>query len=340
MAPTSDRLWKMLPGSRSATEYAQTARQAEQDGLEGVFSIQLSSNPWVPLAAAAVSTERLRLATGIALTFTRSPLETAFAALDLDHLSEGRFTLGLGTSVRWWHEELYDVAFDRPVARLAEAVRIIRTVTSGEAKRVGRFDGEFWQMDFTNLAMRAPLRPSLPIWVAALRTPLVRVAGQLADGLIGHPSWSVRWALEQIEGPYAEAVRSSGRDRRDVEVNLWQVVAPNDDVAQSVRDAKAHVSFYAAIEQYRPYFAAHGFEAEARALTEGTAAKRRDLADLVPDEMARTFVVCGTPGEVADQLRPLWQAADSLCLQAPPVRGDARKAYDQAIAELAGNAAS
>ena len=110
-----------------------------------------------------MNTSELRLATGIALALTRSPLETAFAALDLDHLSGGRFTLGLGTSVRWWHEDLFGVPYDRPVARLAEAVRIIRLVLSGQAKASGRFDGEFWQLDFSRLAMKPPVRPSLPV---------------------------------------------------------------------------------------------------------------------------------------------------------------------------------
>ena len=324
----------MLPASASAADTAGAARRAEEQGLEGVFSIQLASNPWVPLGAAAVPTSSLRLATGIALAFTRSPFETALAALDLDHLCQGRFTLGLGSSVRSWHEELYGVAYDRPVARLAEATRIIKAVVSGRARELGRFEGEFWRVDFTRLAMKPPLRPDLPVWVAALRTPLVRLAGEEADGLIGHPSWSVNWALDQLRGPYADAVAASGRSRTDVEVNLWQVVAPNPDAAESVQDAKRHVAFYGAIAQYEPYFAAHGFGEVARRLQAATVARERGVADLVPDEMARTFVVCGTPGEVARQLEPLWAAADSMCLQPPPVGGEARAAYEARIAEL------
>jgi alkanesulfonate monooxygenase SsuD/methylene tetrahydromethanopterin reductase-like flavin-dependent oxidoreductase (luciferase family) len=327
------RYWMMLPASRSAAETAEAARRAEEQGLEGVFSIQLASNPWIPLGAAAVPTTSLRLATGIALTFTRSPLETAFAALDLDHLSQGRFTLGLGSSVRWWHEQLYGVAYDRPVARLAEATRIIKAVVSGRARQMGRFDGEFWQLDLSRLTHKPALRPDLPVWVAALRTPLVRVAGRDADGLIGHPSWSVDWALEQVKGPYAEAVAASGRRREQVEVNLWQVVAPNPDVTESVHDAKRHVATYASIGQYEPYFAAHGFGAEARQLQEAATKGDPRIAEIVPDEMARTFVVCGTPGVVARQLEPLWDVADSICLQAPPLRADARAAYEQRIAE-------
>ncbi len=325
--------WTMLPPSRSAAKYAQLAREAEERGLAGVFSIQLGSNPWVPLGAVAATTSRIRLATGIALAFTRSPVETALAALDLDHLSEGRFTLGLGTGVASVHQDHYGSAYGQPVARMAEAVQIIRLVLSGEARKRGRFDGKFWQLDFSRLALAKPLRPSLPVWVAALREPLVRVAGAHADGLIGHPSWSLRWAMQQVRGPYAEALRASRRERRRVEVNLWQVVAPNPDVQESVRDAKAHVALYGAIAQYESYFAAHGFGETARALAAGAAAGRRDLADLVPDEMARSFVVCGTPGDVARQLEPLREIADSLTLQPPPVAGDARRGYEQRIAE-------
>jgi probable F420-dependent oxidoreductase len=327
------RYWSMLPPSRSAAKYAQLAHEAEARGLEGVFSIQLASNPWVPLGAIAASSSRLRLATGIALAFTRSPFETALAALDLDQLSEGRFTLGLGTGVASAHAEHYGSDYAQPVARMAETVRVIKLVLSGEARKHGRFDGKFFQLDFSRLALAKPLRTNLPVWVAALREPLVRVAGAHADGLIGHPSWSLRWAREQVLGPYAETLRASGRERNQVEINLWQVVAPNPDARESVRDAKAHVALYGSIAQYEPYFAAHGFGDVARALAAGVASGRRDLTDLVPDEMARSFVVCGTPGEVAKQLEPLQEIADSLCLQPPPVAGDARRAYEQRIAE-------
>ena len=327
------KFWAMLPPSRSAARTVQAATDAEAAGLEGVFSIQLGSSPWVPAAAVAASTSTLRIGTGIALGLARPPYETAVAALDLDHLTEGRFTLGLGTSTRMIHEEHLGVPYDPPVARLAEAVRIIRLITSGEARRARRFDGDFWQLDFSRMALAKPFRPRLPIWVAALRTPLVRVAGELADGLVGHPSWSVDWALQQINGPYAGALAASGRTRGDVEINLWHVVAPNPDIAESVNDAKRHVALYGSIAQYQPYFAANGFGAEASRLAEAATAGERDLTALVPDEMARTFVVCGTPAEVASQLAPLWDVADSLCLQPPPVPGEQRRAYDARIAE-------
>jgi alkanesulfonate monooxygenase SsuD/methylene tetrahydromethanopterin reductase-like flavin-dependent oxidoreductase (luciferase family) len=239
------------------------------------------------------------------------------------------------------------VAYDPPIARLAEAIQVIRMVTTGFAQPGGgarsgsraerRFAGRYYNADFTSLELRAPLRPRLPIWVAALRSPLCELAGRWADGLLGHPSWSVPWTRQQVEGPFAKGLADAGRERRDVTVNLWLTVAPNPDRAQAVQDAKRHVAFYASIAQYRPYYEAHGFGAEATALAEAAA---RGLPDpeLVSDDMARSFVVCGTPGEVAATLESLvgeGGVADSLTLRPPPVPDRvALAAYDARIAEL------
>ncbi|MFV0258775.1 MAG: LLM class flavin-dependent oxidoreductase [Acidimicrobiales bacterium] len=329
---TDRNYWVMLPPSKSAERVADAATTAEGTGMEGVFSFELATNPWASLGVAAATTSTVQLATGIALALARSPYDTAVAAMEIDRLSEGRFTLGLGSGVGSTIVDHYGMDYAHPVARMAEAIEIIRLVTTGEARSVGEFNGRFHQLDFSQVTLPKPVRPRLPIWVAALRAPMVKLAGRLADGLIGHPSWSLEWSREQVSGPFAQALAESDRSRDEVEVNLWQVVAPNADRAQSVRDAKTHVALYASIPQYLPYFDAHGFGAEAKMLVEaGGAGARADL-DLVPDAMAETFVVCGTTTEVADTLGSYDDVADSICLQPPPVAGPDRKAYEARIA--------
>jgi len=110
----------------------------------------------------------------------------------------------------------------------------------------------------------------------------------------------------------------SGRQRSDIEFNAWLWVAPNNDRKQAIEDARATVAFYAGVEQYEAYFAAHGFGKEARLLQEGV--KRGDylsVKHLVPDEMAQTFVVCGTPDEVRERVAKVWDVADSVTLMPP-----------------------
>ena len=99
---TSDkrRYWGFVTADVPAAAVAAQAKMQEDAGLEGLMAAQLYSTPFIPLAAAATVTSRVRLLSGIALAFTRSPYETAVAAMDMDRISGGRFILGLGCSVR------------------------------------------------------------------------------------------------------------------------------------------------------------------------------------------------------------------------------------------------
>lgn len=298
-------------------------QQLESLGMEGLFAPQVYGPPFIPLAAAAAVTTKVRLATGIALAFARSPFETAVAAMDLDRISSGRFTLGLGTSVKSWSEGFFGMEYGKPVEHMREVVEIVRLVIGkahmGELKR---YDGKYHKLDFGEFQpLSQPLRTDLPIWIACLRTPLVRLAAEIADGVIGHPIWSIDWATTKVQDDLKAGLARGGKQRRDIEFNIWLWVAPNADRKQAIEDARATVAFYAGVQQYEEYFASHGFRKEAQALQEGV--KRGDylsVKHLVTDEMAQTFVVCGTPDEVRERVSAIWDHADSACL-VPPTYG-------------------
>ena len=243
----------------------------EAMGLEGIFAPQVYGPPFIPLAVAAGVTQRVRLATGIALAFARSPFETAVAAMDLDRISGGRFTLGLGTSVKSWSEGFFGMEYGKPVEHLREVVEIVRMVIAkSHTGELTRYDGKYHQLDFSEFnPLGAPLRTDLPIWIAALRTPLIRLGAEIADGVIGHPIWSIDWATTKVQDDLKAGLAKGGRQRSDIEFNMWLFVAPNDDRKQSIEDARATVAFYGGVAQYEEYFAAHGFRNEARQLQEG-----------------------------------------------------------------------
>jgi probable F420-dependent oxidoreductase len=315
------------------------AQQMEAMGLEGLFAPQVYGPPFIPLAVAAGVTERVRLATGIALAFARSPFETAVAAMDLDRISGGRFTLGLGTSVKAWSEGFFGMEYGKPVEHLREVVDIVRTVIAkSHTGELTRYDGKYHQLDFSEFnGLAAPLRTDLPIWIAALRAPLIRLGAEIADGVIGHPIWSIDWATTKVADDLKAGLAKGGKQRSDIEFNQWLFVAPNDDTRQAIEDARGTVAFYGGVAQYEEYFAAHGFRKEAQQLQEGV--QRGDylsVKHLVTDEMAQTFVVCGTPDEVKKRVDLIWDTADSASLS-PPVYGldaGAILRYGAKIAEL------
>ncbi len=322
MAANKRPIWGVVSTTLLPDVMLGQARMLEQAGLEGLFAPQLYGPPFVPAAAAAVTT-RVKLASGIALAFVRSPFETAMAAMDLDRISGGRFILGLGTSVRSWSEGFFGMPYGKPLEHIREVADIIRLVVrEAHSGRLKRYEGKYHHHEFSELQPPPPpLRAELPVWIAALRGPLVSVGAEIGDGVIGHPMWSVQWATTKMADALKKGLGRAGKQRADVEFSLWPWVAISNDRAAAVNDARPTVAFYAGIEQYEEYFAAHGFREEARRIQEGV--KRGDymsVAHLVPDEMAEAFVACGTVDDVRKKLAAMWEAADSLC-PVPPAYG-------------------
>ena len=314
-------VWSVVTPT-SVARLVERARALERRGVAGLFASQAYGPPWVPLAAAAGATERMLLASGIALAFVRSPVETALAAADMDRLTEGRFVLGLGAGVRSWHESIFGADYERPVARFRETIAVVRHVLSGlAAGDLQPFEGAFHRLSFAGYEPGPPpVRPDLPIWVAALRPAMIRVAGELGDGLLGHPAWSATWIREQVWKELRAAASGAGRDPDEVTVNLWTRVAIADDPVEAVGDAKPSVALYARLPQYAEYYEAHGFGEVARNLHEldRSGVSLPEQAAHVPDEMATEFVQVGEPTAVVEQVQRFAEGAASVCLL-PPV---------------------
>lgn len=319
MATNKRRYWGVVTPA-PAPVLTMQAKMLEDAGVEGLFAPQVYGPPFIPLAAAAAVTNRVRLASGIALAFVRSPFETAMAAMDIDRISNGRFTLGLGASVRAWSEGMFGMPYGKPLEHMREVVEIIRMVIAkAHTGGLTRYDGKYHTHDFTHLQPpAAPVRTDLPVWIAALRAPLVSLAAEIGDGVLGHPIWSIPWATEKVPPALKRGLERGGKQRADIEFNVWLWVAVNNDRKQAVEDARPTVAFYAGAEQYEEFFAAHGFQAEARKAQEGV--KRGDyvgVASLMPDEMVETFVVCGSADDVRKKIEAVWAVADSLTLVPP-----------------------
>jgi alkanesulfonate monooxygenase SsuD/methylene tetrahydromethanopterin reductase-like flavin-dependent oxidoreductase (luciferase family) len=121
----------------------------------------------------------------------------ALAALDLDHLSQGRFILGLGTGPVHFTKGYYGMPYDKPVSRLREVVQILRHVEEGaRTGKMKAWDGKCYQLEFHGYEPTAPpYRERVPVWIAALRQRMCELAGEVADGSL--PSGGPEWALGQ-----------------------------------------------------------------------------------------------------------------------------------------------
>ncbi len=319
MTLTGKRYWGVLT-PQPAAQLVSSAQQAEAGGMEGLWGIQLPGPAFLPLATAAAGTERLKLGTGVALAFTRSPLETAMSALDLDLISGGRVVLGVGPSVQFINEHWHGVPYDKPLQRLREAVTLIRLIVEkGSTGELGKWEGTYYKVDLSNLhPLLHPVRPHIPLYLPALFPGAVRLAAEIADGLVGHPMWSLGWIREQVMPTLSTRLQHAHKAREAFELNLWSYVAVNPDRRQALADARGTVAYYASISQYEKYFAAHGFGDAARRAA--TAAQQQDPSTMlraIPDTMVETFAIVGTPEEVRSKLAAMWEVADSVTVMAP-----------------------
>jgi probable F420-dependent oxidoreductase len=322
-------------GTGDAATIGERARHLEDRGYAGVIGNQVYGPPWASMAVAAANTTTLGLETGIAMAFVRSPFETACAALELDRISNGRFTLGLGTAPQAWTESFFGQDFRPPIGRLREVIEIHRLVCDAAAEgstSIPDYEGEYYQLSFEGLHPNfGPDARRVPVWIASLRERLCELAGECADGFIGHSIWSSWWLLERALPALRRGAESAGRDPEDLHVQLWLTASIDDDPVVAARRARGNLAFYASIPSYRTYFADHGFGDLFDTLVEA----RRSLpleqcVDLVPLEAARTFAVCGTPDDVAAEIDRIAEHADSLCVKPPMWAIDPTEAAEQA----------
>jgi alkanesulfonate monooxygenase SsuD/methylene tetrahydromethanopterin reductase-like flavin-dependent oxidoreductase (luciferase family) len=312
------RWWGVMP-ILHAPVMGGIAKQMEAVGFEGCFSLQIYGPPFVPMAAVAAMTDTLKVSTGIAVAGTRSPVETAFAAMELDTISGGRFVLGLGTSLHSAIVGIYGEPKRKLLTHLREVVKVVRYVNANAHKGMEPLHGEYFNAEWTEMMLTAPpVREEIPIWIAALKDKLTSMALEIGDGLMVHALWTVDYTV--AKKPFIEAeLARFGRKRSDVEVNAWPWIAINDDKQQAINDSRATVAAYVGYKEYEAFFDAIGFGDEARAcqLAGGEHGDVSSVIKNVSDEMVEAFVKCGPVYEVLEKIEPFWDVVDSLCPMTP-----------------------
>jgi F420-dependent oxidoreductase-like protein len=301
-------------GAAPPADAPDLVRAAEEAGFDAVVTAESwGSDAFTPLAWWGAATSRVRLGTSVVQLSARTPAATAMHALTLDHLSGGRFVLGLGVSGPQVVEGWYGEPFAKPLARTREYVDVVRQVLAREAPV--RSDGPHYPLPYTGdgaVGLGKPLRPithplraDLPIWLGAEGPRNVALAGEIADG------WLAVFHSARLAPLYEEwlgegLARPGARRRRgDFEVVAnCQVVVTDDRPAALARQKPVLAHYIGGMGAPGMNFHAELF----RRLGFGTAVdeiSRRFLAGdrvgavaAVPDELVDEVAVVGDAGQV------------------------------------------
>jgi len=255
-----------ISAGRSLEQATERVRLAESLGYDSTYVTHIAGRDSLTvLAAYAAATERIRLGTGVLPIYSRTPAATAQTAATIDELSGGRMVLGVGVSHRLTVEAWYGQSIDRPVAEMREYVGAIRAMFRGEEPP----EGEKWPTKFR--FMGYDVRPELPIYVAALSPNMLRLAGEIGDGVL----------LWLCDPPYVRDVVipevTKGRERAGKGLEGFDIVPAVPAAVTADRDAtlerlRGDLVTYLSLPFYRSMLERSGFGGEIAGFDEGIAA--------------------------------------------------------------------
>jgi probable F420-dependent oxidoreductase len=286
------------------------ARDAEALGFDGLLASETKHDPFLPLALAAEHTSRLGLGTAIAVAFPRSPTVVAHTAWDLQAVSGGRLSLGLGTQVKGHIERRFSVPWAAPGPRLREYILALRAIW--RAWQTGApvdFRGEHYRITLMTPFFAPPPieHPDIPVFIAAVNPYNLRLGGELCDGVHLHPLHSVKY-LREFALPHIEAgLKRSGRGRDAVTLatSVFMVTGRTTaEIAAARQRARAQIAFYASTRTYEPVLAAHGWsDLMPRLHRKSVEGDWTGMAALVSDSMLEAFTVEAPLDELAAALK-------------------------------------
>jgi alkanesulfonate monooxygenase SsuD/methylene tetrahydromethanopterin reductase-like flavin-dependent oxidoreductase (luciferase family) len=252
------------------------------------------------LAELALATRRIQLGTGILNVFSRSPGLIAMTAATLDEMSEGRFILGLGPSGKNVIEGFHARKFEKPLTQVRDVIKVVRALLAGQ--RMSEAHAELVEYRPFKLEMK-PVRPTIPIYVAALKPKAIESVGELADGWM--PTF---WPYERIadgRALIAAGAARAGRDPSQIVTAPFTTALPMGQAGAMA--AKRIISFYIGGmgDYYIELLSGFGFADDCKRIAElyQDKATRAQAAEAVPERMIEALTIAGDPMHCVEELR-------------------------------------
>jgi alkanesulfonate monooxygenase SsuD/methylene tetrahydromethanopterin reductase-like flavin-dependent oxidoreductase (luciferase family) len=282
-----------------AVDYAQRAERAR---FRSAWFPEITfSDSFGTATAAALRTERIALGTGVVGVWSRSAVTMALQAATLHQLSGERLALGLGLQARGYVEGWHGAVYERPVAAMRDYVTILRKALAGEPVS---HEGEVFSVRNFQLQMEPPRRPPR-IYMAANGPMMIRLAGELADGVLGY-FHSVPYVTGVVLPNLRLGAQRGGRSLEDIDVccGFPSLVTEDDSGLDLV---KGQVVMFATALGSAPAYAdsvtAAGFEAPMREIQERLG--QGDMAGAmanVSEEMADALTLSGSAERVRGRI--------------------------------------
>lgn len=303
---------------------------AERAGFDTVWHAEDRCEPWVPLAAIAMATSRVRLGSAVAI-IARPPMFMEQAAASIDELSGGRALLGLGTGPRERTEHWHGLDPTRPALRTREYVAAVREMWTAHSGRTVSYEGKLIRIRDYERA-RAPLRERVPIFMSGSGPMMLEAGGELGDAIM-FDVLTTPLLLPELKQLVEVGLQRSGRAWENIERGCVVTVAVNEDRSVAFDLARHQLAYYLQFPQLDELVEQHGLADDAAAMR-----RARDLGDepgmiaAVTDGMVEAFTLSGTPDEVRERLGEWTSFIDMPMLFSPSWRLSREQILDNQLA--------
>ena len=296
------------------------AKMADESGFDSIWLPEINWSDSFSLAtAAAMSTKRVKLATGVVGIFSRSPVLMAMSVAGLDELSGGRAILGLGTQARPYVELWHGTKFERPVERMREYVKAVKMILSNPFGMTN-YSGKI--INVGGFVLTVKPKGVVPVFVAAIGPRMQKVAGEVGDGVLGY-FYSVKYVKNVLMPNLKEGAEKAGRnlnaDHFEVAVGIPTLVSDSEDRFEMIKPLVAvFTTATGSSPSYQTILGELGYSGNVELVAKKV--KEGDIDGAVkhiPDEMAREVTLCGNVKEVRQRIEEYRKEGVSLPLMNP-----------------------
>ncbi len=317
-------------GIESGAELANYARMAEDAGFDSLWVTEryFHEETFSMLGYLAARTERIRLGVGVVNPYTRNPALLGMGAATLDRLSGGRMMLGLGRSDAEVISGRMGMEYRAPLSTLRGTVGALRRMWDGE-----RVSAQYAGVSLSNVGLALlPVQDRLPVYLAAIGPRALRLAGEVADGVLLNayaPVQYIRWAVGRIRAAAANA----GRDPRSIDIACMLIVRLTDDPDAMLPALRERVArLIAEPHTGEVLLGQGGFDTSILAPVRELVAAGNEsaAARYVSDELAEACYLLGDPARCRERIREYTAAGVDTPLLLPRL-----EAFEQTVATLA-----
>jgi probable F420-dependent oxidoreductase len=292
------------------TKVPEQVRALEAAGFDCATTAEMAHDPFFPLVLAAEHSERIQLATSIAVGFARSPMVLANIGNDLQAYSRGRFRMGLGSQIAPHIEKRFSMPWGPPAAKMRELVLAMRAIWANwyEGKPLS-FVGKYYRHTLMTPAFtpRNNKYGAPKVILAAVGPKMTEVAAEVADGIIIHPFSNLAYINSVTLPAIARGLAKAGKKRSDIEILYSNFVVcgrTEEELERARGAARERIAFYGSTPAYAGVLEAVGAKDLQPELNRMSKQGRwKEMGTLITDDLLEHFAVVGDPDAVVAEMR-------------------------------------